>query len=149
MISNFISQVDFLEKLCDSLLPGDTERQVPSFSQLKLTDKLIEKCDVSLVSDAHRIYHEIAKSLFLHEGCDPIQLQKSYLLLREEMNVRLNPILREVINLYYSNRLVTESLGLNRSLPFPKGIRLEEIDYDLLVPVVERGQKYRVPGKQE
>lgn len=50
---------------------------------------------------------------------------------------------------YFENPRVLAALGLADRPPFPDGFRMDSIDYDLLEPVVERGQKYRDPEREE
>ena len=143
MTNDFEMKRKFLKNFCDYLLPGDSVRKVPSFSDLGLIEDYFEKCDLNLISNIQILHDENIQKIFGSEDLAVGELNRSFNLLLTRSSIELMPILSDLLSLYYSNKIVIASMGLNRSLPFPKGIRLNEMDFDLLIPVVAQGRKYK------
>ena len=143
MTGDFEIRRKFLKEFCDYILPGDSVRKVPSFSDLGLIEDYFEKCDLDLISNIQIAHDEIVLKNFGSKDLSLNALGGSFNLLLTRPSIELMSILSEILSLYYSNRIVIASMGLNRSLPFPKGIRLNEMDFDLLIPVAAQNSKYK------
>lgn len=143
MTGDFEIRRKFLKEFCDYILPGDSVRKVPSFSDLGLIEDYFEKCDLDLISNIQIAHDEIILKNFGYKDLSLNGLGGSFNLLLTRSSIELMSILSEILSLYYSNEIVIASMGLNRSLPFPKGIRLNEMDFDLLIPVAAQTSKYK------
>ena len=143
MTDDFEIRRKFLKEFCDHILPGDSLRKVPSFSDLGLIEDYFEKCNLDLISNIQIVHTEIIQSNFGSEDLTLNGLGRSFNLLLTRSSIELMSILSEILSLYYTNKIVIASMGLNRSLPFPKGIRLNEMDFDLLIPVATQSRKYK------
>ena len=144
MKTNLKAREYFLENFCNYLLPGSLERKVPSFTKLGLLNELLTLCEPSLILSLEFAYSEIVQSTYARNELTTDELHDTFDLLVARWYRQSMPVISEMLSLYYSNKVVIESMDLNPSLPFPKGIRLDEINYDLLVPVVAQGRKYRI-----
>jgi hypothetical protein len=134
----------FLENFCNYLLPGSLEGKVPNFTNLGLLNELITICDPNLILSLEFAHSEIVESTFDCNELTTVELHDSFNLLVSRWYRESMPVIREILSLYYSNKIVIESMNLNPSLPFPKGIRLGEMNYDLLLPVIAQGRRYRI-----
>jgi|688.fasta_scaffold853132_2 hypothetical protein len=146
MSQNYPVRIDFFREFCNFLLPGSSSKGVPSFSDLGLIEVYFQKHDHSLLSSIQTVHSEIIQCAFGSKKLTTNELEESFNQLMIRSSGELAPILSDLLSLYYSNKTVIASMGLNKSLPFPKGIRLHEMDFELLIPVLAQGRKFKNAG---
>jgi hypothetical protein len=139
----------FLTEFCDFLLPGNPSRGLPTFSDLGIIEKYLENSDSKLLLNAMGVNYEIVQSTFGSKNLSLNELERLFSHIVAKPGPELILILGDLLSLYYTNQVIITALDLNKSLPFPKGIRLNEIDFDLLIPVVAQGIKYKQVGGNE
>lgn len=120
----------------DHLLPGDAALDVPCFSSA---------VGEMLVSE----YPELSQRLELFISKQEVSFHENPFLMTEKLNEK-DPVtfgqFRDVIlGLYFSSKKVLHALNEIEEPLFPRGQSLPANDYDLLMPVYERGRIWRNP----
>ena len=74
---------------------------------------------------------------------DPARQQAAAAAFREEGGIPLTALTRVIVQCYYRDDRVMQSLGMEVRPPFPKGFEVEQGDWSLLDPVRARAPFYR------
>ncbi len=74
---------------------------------------------------------------------DPGRQQSAAAAMREEGGSALTALTRVIVQCYYRDDRVMQSLGMEVRAPFPKGFEVEQGDWSLLDPVRARAPFYR------
>ena len=115
-----------LSRILDQMLPGDTDRNLPSFDMLKIDlNHHFTKEELDLSDDIAGPDKPIA---------DINALLKS---LRADHPDFAQKLADKALTLYFTHATVTAALQNGRSTLFPYERSLAMIDYDLLEPVYE------------
>lgn len=124
--------------LLDCIIPSDSQRGLPSGSQVGLqletwSLELVKAVDGISVGQHGRTFFEIAMK-------EQLELISS--LSRPHKNV-LTRIAKQLAEIYYQRPEVARAVGARVEPPFPWGSRLEDTDWILLEPVFLRSKNYR------
>ena len=119
-----------LETILDRMFPGHLDKSLPMFSDLQLT---------SMVRQTYVVGEDIpdiwAKTKIPDESNDINEILKN---LRKENPAILRAFTETALKAYFSNPLVLAPLQNGHVVLFPNAKVLDEIDYDLLIPVIEK-----------
>ena len=119
-----------LETILDRMFPGHLDKSLPMFSDLQLT---------SMVRQTYVVGEDIpdiwAKTKIPDESNDINEILKN---LRKENPVILRAFMETALKAYFSNPLVLAPLQNGHAVLFPNAKVLDEIDCDLLIPVIEK-----------
>ncbi|MDC1120381.1 hypothetical protein OAT72_00770 [Alphaproteobacteria bacterium] len=124
-----------LEDLMDALLPGDNETNMPSFSEagLAIEDILCEEKITALTDCLKEVSQDT--ELFNQDITDIVSQ------LKKNKKIFIEDFLIGVLEAYFSSKSVLDVLHKDQSPVFPNNRQLADVDYDMLMPVVERWEK--------
>jgi hypothetical protein len=101
----------------------------------------------SIGRDAEPVKQALARLDALAGGAladaDPTRRQVAAKTFREEGGPTLAALTRAIVQCYYRDDRVMQSLGMEVRPPFPKGFEVEQGDWSLLDPVRARAPFYR------
>jgi len=130
----------------DSLIPGDTELNMPSASILDFASYEIKYEIQKIVIDFLLELAVVSNDEFLKnfDELDEYQKMKVLKVIRLK-NIRLFSVfLKHVLRAYYSDKRILSLLKVGSSPPFPEGNEINDDDWTILSPVYERGPIYKV-----
>jgi hypothetical protein len=138
-------QKRILSVLADMVIPQSQDGKMPSAVEIGFVNHLTNE-DLqpwlfegitSICEEAIKIYGEE----FLVLGRD---LQVQFIdRMRRKLFRFFNHLASYVVQFYYQNSRVFETIGMDARPPFPQGYMVEDGDLTLLGPVYERGKIYR------
>ena len=119
-----------LETILDRMFPGHPDKSLPVFSDLQLTP-MVRQTYV-LGEDIPDIW---AKTEMPDDPNDINAILKN---LGKENPAILRAFTETALKAYFSNPLVLAPLQNGHAVLFPNAKVLDEIDYDLLIPVIQK-----------
>lgn len=133
-----------LVALLDTLIPANDEFGAPSAG----SDPIVADVVQSMSGDAPTIVSEMLtrlneQSAVRFEDLDADARWQSFATLQRTDGHALRTLGSILLQCYYRNDQVLESLGLEARSPFPLGNEVEQGDWTLLDPVKARGPLYR------
>lgn len=121
-----------LQTLAGMIIPPSSAYQVPGAD-----DELIF---ADILNTARASENEVRKALAFAQSIDkPLQRATAEL----QGNPQLTPIVAIVMQCYYRDDRVMESLNMEARPPFPKGYEVPQGDWSILEPVQQRGKIWR------
>lgn len=138
-------QLSLAETILDRLLPGHPERSMPSARDIGLAADIVAFMDsgqtseelVKLNNASHNRYGKAVNVLDRQEVGQLLDFES---ILLKKLSQKLGP---HVLKRYFRHPAVRSGLGLPSNAPFPNGVVLPDIDFDLLEAVFERGTIFR------
>lgn len=121
-----------LQTLAGMIIPPSSAYQVPGAD-----DELIF---ADILNTARASEDEVRKALAFAQSIDkPLQRATAEL----QGSPQLTPIVAIVMQCYYRDDRVMESLNMEARPPFPKGYEVPQGDWSILEPVQQRGKIWR------
>ena len=142
------SQQTILHALLGAILPADPTLGVPAGNDHAILQDILQTIRISaheLVSKGLEDLDNASAKQF-DAGFEGIEAAKKIALFNDMRikNNRFYSVLSSVIlQCYYRNDQVMESLGMEARPPFPKGHQVPQGDFSLLDPVKARGKIWR------
>lgn len=133
-----------LVALLDTMIPANDEFKAPSAG----TDEIVNDVEQSMSDNAPAIVTEMLSRLneqsqVRFEDLDTEARWQAFSELQRTDGHALRTLAAVLLQCYYRNDQVLESLGLEARSPFPLGNEVEQGDWSLLDPVKARGSFYR------
>lgn len=133
-----------LSALMDTMIPANEEFKAPSAG----TDDIVNDVEQSMQGNALALLSEMLmrlndQSSTRFEDLDAIARWQAFSELQRTDAHALRTLGSVVLQCYYRNDQVLESLGMEARSPFPLGNEVEQGDWSLLDPVKARGSFYR------
>jgi len=134
-----------LSTLLNLLIPPSTTYKKPGGSEVNFFTYMHEKNNFNLVQDillkikdeANKVHGQDFSMLTASDQAHIVKL------IQRNNFHSFTRLINEIIQCYYQNDKVLESIGLEPRPPFPDGYYVDEGDLTLLIPVFERGKIYR------
>lgn len=121
-----------LQTLAGMIIPPSSAYQVPGAD-----DDLIF---ADILNTARANENEVRTALAFAQSIDkPLQSATAEL----QGSPELNPVVTIVMQCYYRDDRVMESLNMEARPPFPKGFEVPQGDWSILEPVQQRGKIWR------
>ena len=121
-----------LQTLAGMIIPPSSVYQVPGAD-----DDLIF---ADILNTARANENEVRTALAFAQSIDkPLQSATAEL----QGSPELNPVVTIVMQCYYRDDRVMESLNMEARPPFPKGFEVSQGDWSILEPVQQRGKIWR------
>lgn len=121
-----------LQTLAGMIIPPSSAYQVPGAD-----DELIF---ADILNTARASEDEVRKALAFAQSIDmPLQRATAEL----QASPQLTPMVAIVMQCYYRDDRVMESLNMEARPPFPKGYEVPQGDWSILEPVQQRGKIWR------
>lgn len=121
-----------LQTLAGMIIPPSSAYQVPGAD-----DDLIF---ADILNTARANENEVRTALAFAQSIDkPLQSAPAEL----QGSPELNPVVTIVMQCYYRDDRVMESLNMEARPPFPKGFEVPQGDWSILEPVQQRGKIWR------
>ena len=121
-----------LQTLAGMIIPPSSAYQVPGAD-----DDLIF---ADILNTARANENEVRTALAFAQSMDkPLQSATAEL----QGSPELNPVVTIVMQCYYRDDRVMESLNMEARPPFPKGFEVPQGDWSILEPVQQRGKIWR------
>jgi len=138
-----------INTILDTFIPGDYKLGMPPASKVDFNAYQLEHGIEQIVIDFSSELTKISLDTFAKEFKELDEKQREHVLGSCKLiNIRLfSSFLKHCFQAYYSDKGVLSILKVGSSPPFPEGNVLEEDDWDILVPVYERGSIYRTFDK--
>ena len=138
-----------INTILDTFIPGDYKLGMPPASRVDFNAYQLEHGIEQIVIDFLSELTKISLDTFAKEFEELDEEQRVHVLDSCKLiNIRLfSTFLKHCFQAYYSDKGVLSILQVGSSPPFPEGNVLEEDDWDILVPVYERGSIYRTFDK--
>lgn len=135
-----------IEVICDTLLPGDPALGMPPASRLDMDGYFRAHGLESAVQTFVALLDDVAMETFERDFASLSTEQRLQCLEKSKRrDLRLaNEIIIHALKAYYSDAIVLRELSDAAVPPFPEGNTLEEDDWTILEPVLERGPIFRV-----
>lgn len=134
-----------LNLIVDAVLPGDSDRSLPSASGTDFRRYLVRHSLQTLAADFVEMLDKLCVEKFdlEFEKMDEDQRLKAINACKV-VNVRLfSGFVTHVLKAYYTCPIVLERIGAGSIPPFPQGNVMDHDDWTVLEPVYERGKCYR------
>ena len=133
-----------LSALMDTMIPANEEFNAPSAG----TDDIVKDVEQSMQGNALAILSEMLtrlndQSSARFEDLDATARWRAFTELQRTDAHAMRTLGSIVLQCYYRNDQVLESLGMEARSPFPLGNEVEQGDWSLLDPVKARGSFYR------
>ncbi len=133
-----------LSVLMDTMIPANEEFNAPSAG----TDDIVNDVEQSMQGKALALLSEMLtrlndQSSTRFEDLDATARWQAFTELQRTDAHALRTLGSIVLQCYYRNDQVLESLGMEARSPFPLGNEVEQGDWSLLDPVKARGSFYR------
>ena len=133
-----------LVALLDTMIPANDEFDAPSAG----TDDIVSDVVQSMSGDAPTVVGEMLtrlneKSSARFEDLDTTARWHAFTELQRTEGYALRTLSGVLLQCYYRNDQVLESLGMEARSPFPLGNEVEQGDWSLLDPVKARDPFYR------
>ena len=141
----FVSQLRrTLVALLDTMIPANDEFEAPSAG----TDDIVSDVVQSMSGDAPTVVSEMLarlneQSSVRFEDLDAAARWRVFSDLQKTEGHALRTLSGVLLQCYYRNDQVLESLGMEARSPFPQGNEVEQGDWSLLDPVKARDPFYR------
>ena len=138
-----------INTVLDTFIPGDYKLGMPPASKVDFNVYQHEHGIQQIVIDFLSELTKISLDTFAKEFKELDEEQRMHVLGAHKLiNIRLfSTFLKHCFQAYYSDKGVLSILKVGSSPPFPEGNVLEEDDWNILVPVYERGSIYRTFDK--
>ena len=133
-----------LQALLDTMIPADEELAAPSAGSDDIVQDVIGNLTgdgAVTVADMLQRLNERAASRF--ESSNTVDRDRSFAELQATDGHALRVLAGVLLQVYYRNGKVLESLGMESSPPFPRGNEVEQGDWSLLDAVKARKPFYR------
>ena len=133
-----------INTILDTFIPGDYKLGMPPASKVDFNAYQLEHGIEQIVIDFSSELTKISLDTFAKEFKELDEEQRVHVLGSCKLiNIRLfSTFLKHCFQAYYSDKGVLSILQVGSSPPFPEGNVLEEDDWNILVPVYERGSIY-------
>lgn len=135
------SEIEVITAIAAAVIPEDSAFDVPGADDPLILATILDKVEEQF---AERVQAGI--SLLVAEA-DPLALDAEQLLDMLEQDARFRSFYQvltiAIMQAYYQDGRVLESLGMEPRPPFPAGHEVESGDWALLEPVQGRGPRYR------
>ena len=134
-----------INTVLDTFIPGDYKLGMPPASKVDFNAYQNEHGIQQIVIDFLSELTKISLDTFAKEFKELDEEQRMHVLGAYKLiNIRLfSTFLKHCFKAYYSDKGVLSILQVGASPPFPEGNVLEEDDWEILIPVYERGSIYR------
>ena len=138
-----------INTVLDTFIPGDYKLGLPPASKVDFNAYQHEHGIQQIVIDFLSELTKISLDTFAKEFKELDEEQRMHVLSAHKLiNIRLfSTFLKHCFQAYYSDKGVLSILQVGASPPFPEGNVLGEDDWDILMPVYERGAIYRIFDK--
>ena len=138
-----------INTILDTFIPGDYKLGMPPASKVDFNAYQHEHGIQQIVIDFLSELTKISLDTFAKEFKELDEEQRMHVLGAHKLiNIRLfSTFLKHCFQAYYSDKGVLSILQVGTSPPFPEGNVLEEDDWNILIPVYERGSIYRTSDK--
>ena len=138
-----------INTVLDTFIPGDYKLGMPPASKVDFNAYQHEHGIQQIVIDFLSELTKISLDTFAKEFKELDEEQRMHILSACKLiNIRLfSTFLKHCFQAYYSDKGVLSILQVGSSPPFPEGNVLEEDEWDILIPVYERGSIYRTFDK--
>ncbi len=125
------------------MIPASSAFAVPGADDDLIFSDIIANLgrDTELVKQALARLDTLAGGTFA--DADPTHQQTAAATFRETGGAMLTALTRTIVQCYYRDDRVMQSLGMDVRPPFPKGFEVEQGDWSLLDPVRARPPFYR------
>ena len=125
------------------MIPSSTAHNVPGADDDTIFGDIAASIgqDTVLIKRALRRLDTLAGGSFADR--DPATQHAAAAALQEGPNPELTALTRVIVQCYYRDDRVMQSLGMEVRAPFPKGFEVEQGDWSLLDPVRARPAFYR------
>jgi hypothetical protein len=139
-------QCRLLRCLAEMMVPASAEYGVPGAGYEAIFDDILRSLgrDTEHVIAMLRMVDGMAGGAFA--DLDPQRREAIAARLRETGGEALTYLTRIILQCYYRDGRVIQSLGMELRPPFPKGFEVEQGDWSLLDPVRARPKLYRDVG---
>lgn len=130
--------------LLDTMIPTSDEFNAPSAG----TDDIVRDVERSMSASAQTVVSEMLlrlneRSTARFEELNAEERWQAFSELQQTDGQALRTLAGILLQCYYRNDQVLESLGMEARSPFPLGNEVEQGDWSLLDPVKARGSFYR------
>jgi hypothetical protein len=136
-------EIRSLRCVAGMMIPASSAFGVPGADD----DTIIADIIASVGRDTALVKQALARLNALAGGVladvDPARQQAAAATFREEGGATLTALTRAIVQCYYRDDRVMQSLGMEVRAPFPKGFEVEQGDWSLLDPVRARAPFYR------
>ncbi|BBH14704.1 hypothetical protein JD974_22835 [Chromobacterium haemolyticum] len=131
--------------IIDTMLPGDVELGMPPASRSGVGLYFAKHRLTELASDFAALLGEVCTEKFGAAFADLDAVQRLQAINACKLaNVRVfSALLTQVFRAYYTEPAVLVLVGAGSVPPFPNGNSIGDDDWEILIPVYERGQMYR------
>ena len=138
-----------INTVLDTFIPGDYKLGMPPASKVDFNAYQLEHGIQQIVIDFLSELTKISLDTFAKEFKELDEEQRMHVLdACKLINIRLfSTFLKHCFQAYYSDKGVLSILQVGSSPPFPEGNALEKDDWNILIPVYERGSIYRTFDK--
>lgn len=134
-------EIKVIAAIAAAVIPEDGSFDVPGADDPIILATILDKVEEQF---AERVQSGISR---LMADADPLALDSEQLLDRLEQDARFRSFYQvltiAIMQAYYQDGRVLESLGMDPRPPFPAGHEVESGDWALLEPVQGRGPLYR------
>ena len=133
-----------LAKLLDTMIPANEEFGAPSASSESILNDVVRTMSGAIVETTRALLHSIDEATDL--GFSSWNFDRRYQLFNELQRTQagnIRAIGSVLLQCYYRDDAVLESLGMEARPPFPLGNKVDEGDWSLLTQVKSRGSIYR------
>jgi hypothetical protein len=136
-------EIRSLRCVAGMMIPASSAFGVPGADD----DMIIADIIASIGRDVEPLKQALARLDALAGGAiadaGPARQQAAAATFREQGGPTLAALIRAIVQCYYRDDRVMQSLGMEVRPPFPKGFELEQGDWSLLEPVRARAPFYR------
>ena len=139
-----IQEIGVLKGLFDNIIPASPDARFPSGADPEIFEDFIASSENfrELVIQAILLLQELSGSDYLElSPADSEQVTKQFYASRTGS---VTTLLSLLVQCYYRDDRVLESIGMESRAPYPEGFEVENGDWELLEPVKSRGRIYRV-----
>jgi hypothetical protein len=134
-----------LKIIIDAMLPGDSELEMPSASEIDFSLYLKQHRLENIAVEFIKILNEVCKDEYAKAFIELGASQKLQAINACRLvNVRVfSAMVNHLLKAYYTAPCVLTKIGAGSVPPFPGGNAMSQDDWTILEPVFERGQVYR------